>query len=138
MRVSQRLDHAVTALVLLARRPPGACTPARELARELGLPVRFVEQQFTELARAGIVDCRRGKHGGCMLAQPAERITLADVAGALQGEVIDVPAQPGSAVAEAWARVATQVREAFSVVDIRTLAARQDEIDHEARGMYYI
>ena len=72
MRVSQRLDYAVRALTALAQQPPGVYVAAGDIADGLGLQRRFVEQQFTGLARAGIVDCRRGAGGGCALLRPAD------------------------------------------------------------------
>ena len=83
MRVTQRLDYALRALVLLAAQPAGAPVAAGQLADQLGLPRRVVEQQISELARAGIVLSRRGARGGCALARPADQITVRDVVDAL-------------------------------------------------------
>ena len=55
MRVSKRLDYTVRGLTALARHAPGTHVAAGDIADALGLPRRFVEQQFTALARAGIV-----------------------------------------------------------------------------------
>ena len=75
MRVSQRLDYALRALVLLAEQPPGEFVASGDLADRLGMPRRFVEQQVTLLAREGIVECRRGASGGCALAREATEVT---------------------------------------------------------------
>ena len=64
MRVSQRLDYALRALVLLAGRAPETYASGVEIASRLGLPQRVVEQQLSELARAGILDSKRGAGGG--------------------------------------------------------------------------
>ena len=63
MRVPQRLDYALRALVALATLPPGSCARAGASPR-LGLPSRFVEQQLTALVATGIVRSVRGPGGG--------------------------------------------------------------------------
>ncbi len=138
MRVSQRLDYALRALVLLAMQPDGEHVAAGDLADRLGLPRRFVEQQVTALARAGVVECRRGAAGGCALARPAEQISVGDVVLALDGEVLDVPRQSTSAAAEVWQRAALELETFLAGVDLATVAVRQRELDASSAPMYYI
>lgn len=138
MRVSQRLDYALRALVELTRMQPGEAVPAGEIAARLDLPKRFLEQQLTALSREGIVSCRRGSGGGCVLAVRAEKLTVADVARALEHEVLDVPRTTGTATAEMWAGAAGALESALGSVTLSDIAARQAEIDAEAAGMYYL
>jgi len=76
MRVSQRLDYALRAIVLLAAQPPGDYVAAGDLADRLLMPRRFVEQQISVLTRAGIVESRRGSNGGAALSRPASEISV--------------------------------------------------------------
>lgn len=138
MRVSQRLDYAVRALVLLAMQPDGEHVAAGDLADRLGLPRRFVEQQVTGLARAGIVKCRRGATGGCVLARPAEQISVRDIIEALEGEVLDVPRQAGSAAAEVWLTAAEVLAEHLGSAHLAAMAERQRVLDSESTPMYFI
>ncbi|MDO8964600.1 MAG: Rrf2 family transcriptional regulator [Coriobacteriia bacterium] len=138
MRVSQRLDYTLRGLTSLAERPAGTFLAAGEIADSLSLPRRFVEQQFTALARAGLVECRRGAGGGCALARPASEISVGEVVRAVQGSVLDVPRVTGSAVSEMWADSAAALDEALEEVTIEELATRQRELDAEAAPMYYI
>jgi Rrf2 family protein len=138
MRVSQRLDYTVRGLTALAQRPYGTFVAAGEIADELALPRRFVEQQFTELARAGIVDCRRGAGGGCTLARPAEEISLLEIVRAVQGAVLDVPHVTGSSVSEMWAATAASLELVLGEANLRDLAQRQTALDAETSPMYYI
>lgn len=138
MRISQRLDYALRALVLLAAAEPGRHVAAGELADRLGMPRRFVEQQITLLSRAGVVVCRRGASGGCSLSRPADEITVRDVVMALHGDVIDIPQQPDSATAEMWARAAVSMADFLAEVTLGELAQRQREIDASRAPMYYI
>lgn len=138
MRVSQRLDYTVRALTSLAARPPGQFVAAGDIADELVLPRRFVEQQFTLLARAGIVDCRRGAGGGCALARPAETTSVADVVRALQRAILDVPHVTGSAVSEMWTAASDELESTLSRTTLADLAERQTELDAQSAAMYYI
>lgn len=138
MRVSQRLDYTVRGLTALAERAFGAFVAAGDIADELSLPRRFVEQQFTALARAGLVECRRGAGGGCALARPADEITVAQIVRAVQGNVLDVPRVTGSSVSEMWAASAASLELALEDTTLADLADRQRGLDAEASPMYYI
>lgn len=138
MRVPQRLDYALRAIVLLALQPPGEFTAAGDLADKLGLPRRFVEQQVTALARAGIVRCRRGAAGGCALARPAADISVLDVVDAVQGEVLDVPHVTGSAASALWEDAAGRLGDYLAGISLADLAERQRELDGAATPMYWI
>lgn len=138
MRVSQRLDYTVRSLTALAELPFGSYVAAGEIADGLGLPRRFVEQQFTALARSGIVDCRRGAGGGCALARPADEISVADVVRALQGAALDVPHVTGSAVSQMWEAASGSLELAFEDTMLADLARQQRELDARAAPMYYI
>lgn len=138
MRVSQRLDYTLRTLVEVARSPQGRPVAVGDLAESMGLPRRFAEQQMTTLAKHGIVSCKRGVGGGCVLARRAEEITVGEVVRAIQGTVVDVPQNAGSAVAEMWARVAGTLEHALESETLAELAARQETLARDSSAMYYI
>jgi Rrf2 family transcriptional regulator, cysteine metabolism repressor len=138
VRVSQRLDYTLRGLTSLAQLPPGTYVAAGELADSLALPRRFVEQQFSALARAGLVDCRRGAGGGCALTRPVADVTVGDVVRAVQGTVIDVPRVTGSAVSDMWSGAAVALESALDSFTLADLASSQKELDAQAAPMYYI
>jgi Rrf2 family protein len=138
MRVPQRLDYALRALVLLALQPEGEYIAAGDLADHLSLPRRFVEQQITALARAGIVRCRRGAAGGCVLARGSREVTVFDVVEAVQGEILDVPHVTGSAASELWSQAADQLPGFLETVTLAQLAESQRDLDGAAATMYWI
>ena len=138
VRVHQRLDYALRALVLLALQPDGEVIAAGDLAEYLGLPRRFVEQQITVLARVGIVRCKRGAAGGCTLGRPASEITVLDVIQALQGEVLDVPHVTGSAASLFWEETAEELSAFLGKKTLSALAEKQRDLDMAASSMYWI
>lgn len=138
MRISQKLDHTLRALTLLASRPQSEVVAAGDLADRLHLPRRFLEQQFSALARVGIVSCRRGAAGGCSLGRSAKEIAVRDVVLALEGGILDVPRQPDSAVSEFWGDLSGLIEERLGSMTLAELAARQGELDAARQPMYYI
>jgi Rrf2 family protein len=138
MRVSQRLDYALRALTAIAALPPGKAVAAGEVADRLGLPRRFVEQQITVLAKAGLVVSQRGARGGSALGRPASEITVAEVVEALQGTVLDVPSVSDSAVSEMWSTAAHGLRDLLESTSLGDLAERQRQIDGSRIPMYHI
>jgi Rrf2 family protein len=89
MRLSAQVDYALRAMLELAAAadPPIA---SEALARAQGIPAKFLEGILRDLRRAGLVRSRRGAVGGYLLAQPADRVSLADVIRAVQGELANV------------------------------------------------
>jgi len=75
---------ALRALVELAR-SPGASLSVNELARRQGLPQPMLEQVVLRLRREGLVEARRGRHGGYRLAAQAESLPLQQVLQAVGG-----------------------------------------------------
>ncbi|MDP2401602.1 MAG: Rrf2 family transcriptional regulator [Actinomycetota bacterium] len=135
MRVPQKTDYALRAVIELARLPRGTTVAAGEIADRLGLPRRFVEQQVTQMAKHGITSCQRGPRGGCALARPAEEISVADVVRAVQGTIVDVPLA-GGAAAETWKSMAAAVTGYLESVSLVELVERQATID--GAPIYYI
>lgn len=69
---------------LAARRGEGP-VPARELAKNQRVPLRFLEHQLAALHKAGIVVSHRGAGGGAELARDAESIRISEVIETLEG-----------------------------------------------------
>lgn len=73
---NQTSEYAVRALIELARLEPGATKLARDLAAETSIPAHYLSKILQGLARVGILDSRKGIHGGFRLAMPATEINL--------------------------------------------------------------
>jgi Rrf2 family protein len=86
MRVSNRLDYAVRALIELALRDDEGPIAAREIATRRKIPDAFIHQVMASLARAGLIRSTRGPSGGHKLALAPERITIAEIAAALDAD----------------------------------------------------
>ncbi len=87
MRLTQKSKYAVRALMELALDGCDSPLGVYEVARRQRIPERFLEQIFGELRRAGILESRRGAHGGFCFAVSPEEITVLDIVEILDGEV---------------------------------------------------
>lgn len=86
LELTRRSSYAIRAVLTLARREPLGYVPARTIARDMDIPVRFVPQVLGDLNRAGLVEARLGRAGGHRLARPASTISLLDIIHASEGD----------------------------------------------------
>ncbi len=89
--ISQRAKYAFRALLALTGEKAGEPLMISEISRRQAIPKKFLEQILLELKRAGIVESRRGRLGGYVLARPAERITFGEVLRLIDGPVALLP-----------------------------------------------
>ncbi|MBL8977324.1 MAG: Rrf2 family transcriptional regulator [Gemmatimonadetes bacterium] len=89
--LSKKSKYAIKALLGLAEH--GSDEPMRiaDLARQESLPQKFLELILLDLRNAGVVQSRKGKGGGYLLARPAERIMLGQVVRLFDGPLAPVP-----------------------------------------------
>jgi Rrf2 family protein len=80
--LSRQASHALKALLELAGNPQ-QWRSTQQLATSQRLPEPMLEQLLLRLRRAGVLEARRGRHGGYRLAQPAAAISLAAVLAGL-------------------------------------------------------
>jgi len=135
LKVSQKLEYAMRAMIELAqRRDEGVLVPARAIAERQQIPVRFLEQQLGALSKAGLVESFRGAGGGCRLARAPDRITVAEIADAIEGQIFPMFClEPTDhtcfqdsrcGLQGFWADVARAVQQVFQETTVADLAAR--------------
>ncbi len=86
LRVTKLADYGIVILTHLVR---GGSTSsnARDIAREVRLPLPVVSKILKTLAQQGILDSRRGIKGGYRLARKPEEISVAQIIRALEGPI---------------------------------------------------
>lgn len=87
MRLTTKTRYGIRALYDLAFHCRGRSTQAKEIALRQSIPLRFLEQIFQGLRKAGIVEAKRGRRGGYALARSADAIKLAEIIAVLQGPI---------------------------------------------------
>src|SRR5947209_5318062 len=85
LKISQKTEYALRAMIQLAEQKGGGLVSAREISENQRIPLRFLEQQLGTLSKSGLVQSFRGAGGGCRLAKDAADVTVADVVDAIEG-----------------------------------------------------
>jgi Rrf2 family transcriptional regulator, cysteine metabolism repressor len=130
--VTSKSRYAVVAMAELARSAEERPVPIATVAERRGMPVQFLEQLFSTLRRAGLLESYRGMRGGYTLARPADEITVLEVVHALDGKV----GEEGKEAGGIWAEGVDALRGVFSQTTIADIARREAE-DVGSR-MYHI
>ncbi|MBX5470043.1 MAG: Rrf2 family transcriptional regulator [Thermoleophilaceae bacterium] len=90
MMFSTKAEYGVRIMAHLASRDGTGPVSLGAIAEAEGLPLAYLEHLVQRLRRAGLVESRRGAHGGYTLARPADEITMAEVVAALEGEIAPI------------------------------------------------
>jgi Rrf2 family cysteine metabolism transcriptional repressor len=130
--VTSKSRYAVVAMAELARSAEERPVPIATVAERRGMPVQFLEQLFSTLRRAGLLESYRGMRGGYTLARPADEITVLEVVQALDGKV----GEEGKEAGGIWAEGVDALRGVFSQTTIADIARR--EADDVGSRMYHI
>jgi Rrf2 family transcriptional regulator, cysteine metabolism repressor len=85
VKLTNRSEYALLALVYLARQKPDAYVGGAEIAEAQNIPPKFLQQILLVLKRARYVQSYKGQQGGYRLARPAKDISIADVVRLLDG-----------------------------------------------------
>lgn len=87
MRVNTKIQYAVRALFDIAYYNAGGPTQVKDIAKRQQISARYLEQIFHRLKAAGLLEARRGPHGGYILAKDPGDITLGTVIQAMEGPI---------------------------------------------------
>jgi Rrf2 family protein len=124
--LSRQASHALKALLELAGNPQ-QWRSTQQLATSQQLPEPMLEQLLLRLRRAGLLQARRGRHGGYRLAESAAAISLAAVLAGLgessgdggKGELSGTPAdQVTAALQRRLERAREQALAALTLEDL--------------------
>jgi Rrf2 family protein len=62
-----------------------------EIARQKNIPIKFLENILLSLRKAGILESKKGKHGGYFFAQAPEKIKLSSIFRIIEGPIALLP-----------------------------------------------
>ncbi len=107
MRLSTKSRFAVNALIDLALREQSGPVALAAISARQQISLSYLEQLFSRLRVAGLVESTRGPGGGYTLGRTAQDISVADVVSAVEGPAgadVDAGARTGLA-RDLWARL---------------------------------
>ena len=132
MRITTRGQLAVSAMTDLALRQKMRPVPLSTISTRQGISLSYLEQLFSALRRAGLVESTRGPGGGYTLARPAEQVSVAEIILAVENLKNDElqnlgagqAAQVKSMTGELWTSFNSRVMEYLQSVTLQDLVAR--------------
>ena len=83
--LSKKTKYALKALQNLAGKPAEEPVLISELARQEGIPRKFLESILLSLKNAGLLQSKIGKGGGYFLARPPRTISIGSIIKILEG-----------------------------------------------------
>ena len=87
MKLFAKTEYACIAVLELAQKyRDGEPVRIREIAKQHGIPPRFLVQILLQLKGAGLVTSTRGAAGGYQLARSPDKITLGEVMAVIDGQ----------------------------------------------------
>ena len=92
MRLGHTTKYALEALAFLIRcHARDEWGQIKDIAASCGIPRKYLEQVLLDLKGAGLVESKKGQHGGYRLIRRPDEISLAQVMAAVQGELLPLP-----------------------------------------------
>lgn len=142
MRISTKGRYGLRAMLDLALHSDGTQMALMNIAQRQDISINYLEQVFSMLRKAGLVNSVKGAQGGYTLAKSPEKITVGAVLRALEGDLKvvedDAPgnvSESGSAQACIRRCVWSRINESIDkVVDQISLADLIE--DYKAHGEY--
>ncbi len=89
--ISKRTKYGLKALQFLAEHQGKGPILIAELAQKERIPKKFLELILLDLRNNGILQSKKGKHGGYSLAHEAKNINLGNVMRILEGPIALLP-----------------------------------------------
>lgn len=89
--LTKKTKYAVKALIALARSEDNKPMLIAEIAKNEGLPKRFLEAILLDLKRGQILGSRMGAGGGYFLMKPASEIMVSSIIRILDGPIALLP-----------------------------------------------
>jgi Rrf2 family protein len=130
MQIPRRVDYGLRAVIYLADQDPGKCCSLTEIAKQQGVPKKFLEKIVQDLTRRGLIKSKRGASGGYTLARAPEEISFCQVIEAIEGPIavnvcmdqhVTCEQLPRCSMVHVWSEVQRKVTEVFTSTTIADL-----------------
>lgn len=148
MIFSKKSRYGIRALVDLAVNAQYKHVQLNDIAKRNDISVKYLEQIFTALRKAGVIRSIKGPQGGYLLSGKPENIRIADVVLALDGSyLLDAEeVAPGKKGAAATAAIQKEIIDPLNQwmekflnnLTLKDLVDRYEEYSGYDQHMYYI
>jgi Rrf2 family protein len=89
--LSKKTKYGLKAMTYLARHSNGNPVLISEISKNENIPQKFLEGILLDLKNNGLLSSKKGKGGGYLLENPAEKITVASIIRVLDGPIALLP-----------------------------------------------
>ncbi len=144
MKLSQRGEYALRALLVLGLHHDEGVVPIQTISDEQNIPKKFLEQILNDLKRTGAIESKRGIAGGYRLARPPQDVTLASIIRHLEGALAPIscvserfyekcscPSEARCAIRNVMKEVREKVVEIMEKVTVADLCNRSRKLANE-------
>ena len=90
MKISTKGRYGLRALVELGRNKGAGAIPLRKIAEKQDISEQYLEQLFSNLRKANLVESVRGAKGGYLLSDDPANINVREIIVALEGPIAPV------------------------------------------------
>jgi len=90
LKISTKGRYGLRAMVDLAINSKGEKVILKQIAERQNISEPYLEQVFSTLRKAGIVNSQKGAQGGYSIAKDISSITVADILIALEGDLFAI------------------------------------------------
>jgi len=145
-----KVTYGIMATIELARHDRTIPLQAKAIAKQQGIPARFIEQILQGLKQAGIVRSLRGAQGGYTLAHDPQQISLAELVNSMNGtgmpsstangstEQSENPQASNTILSNIWAQVQEAEQAVLRVISLQTLVDQYQRLESQRSLMYHI
>lgn len=88
MYLSRPAEYALRAMTYMARMDTGKRILTRDLAEAINVPAPFLSKIMRSLTTDGILDAKKGHHGGFLIIRPLEEVRFIDILRAVDFEPV--------------------------------------------------
>ena len=148
MIFSKRSRYGLRALVDLAQYESNGSVQLNEIAERNSISVKYLEQIFAALRKAGIIGSIKGPQGGYFLARPSGSLTIAEIIISLDGSYfLDREELPDTGKGEAEARALQTkiidplnewIDKFLNTITLKELVECSEKYKDAFENMYYI
>lgn len=146
MRISSKCRYGMAAMISIAK-SEADCVTIISISEKLGISKIYLEQVFSLLKRAGLVNSIKGAQGGYQLAMPAEKIKIGDIVRASETSLFETTEHSVAERAEeidraldlaVWSKLDHAIAETLNAVTLSDLCEEVERQKYGNETMFYI
>jgi len=147
MKMSTKGRYGLRAMLDLALNSGGDHVALNTIAERQNISSNYLEQVFSILRKAGLVNSVKGAQGGYVLADSANRITVGQILRALEGDLAvagDNPDNESSNSVEyclkkqVWEKINESINEVVDAITLEDLMIDYNKMQGQMSLMFYI